>query len=171
MFEFEIKLLTSRVAVDQSLVAGDHIFVGNDEAWRMINAGTGELVGEVMPEIPKLECDFIAADAAAEKAKSMPLKSVRPDLDEQAERYEEKIQNLMSDAEAALAEQRDIHTKELEARDSRVAELESELAAAAEKIAGLESDLAEAKKPAPAKSASTSKKSTAAKPDSDQADK
>lgn len=50
---FKIKLLTPRVTAESSNTAGDIIEVENDEAYRMIEAGLGELVSKIAPVRPK----------------------------------------------------------------------------------------------------------------------
>lgn len=57
---FKVKLLTSRVTLESSHVPGDVIEVGNDEAWSMIEAQLGVLVGKNKPEMP---ARLVAAEA------------------------------------------------------------------------------------------------------------
>lgn len=62
---FKLKLLTSRVAIDQSFVAGDEYDCGNDEAWFMIEDGLAELVSKKKPAKPER---VIAAEKAKQEA-------------------------------------------------------------------------------------------------------
>ena len=64
---FKLKLLTSRVTVDQSFVAGDEYSCENDEAWFMIEDRLAELVSKKKPVKPLRLVDTEQADEETEE--------------------------------------------------------------------------------------------------------
>ncbi len=115
---FKLVLLTSMVTTSTSLVPGDEITVGNDEAWCLVNDGLARLKNTAKPKKPQHVIDAEAQAAAEEELKNQPLPGIDPEG------------QALQDALATIAE-----------RDEEIAERDKQITAQQQTIAGLEAQL------------------------------
>lgn len=116
MSKFKIKLLTSRVSATESNAAGDVIVVGNDEAWRMIQAGTGLLASKEKPTVPAREQDELDAAQKIKDDAAAAASAEQVEVDSQQVIAELTEKNaLLTEQNQLLADEKTLLLEELAA--------------------------------------------------------